>query len=425
MPSKSEEMKVARPMYTTVRSYGGTPKKYAETVTVGVRDVPQIVRLTQKSWVNTPNFRTLVSQGLPLPDNSFNFTSWFIPVFSSEVTMPTIYDTSGGWTQTSRRYGGTAAVGVASSFKTIDRSLIASDLISRAKDMQWNAPIFIAEARKTADMVSDSAMRMVQMVRALRRGDFGGFINAAHSSARGKLSRPVNKATFQRQYGRFPRDAAANAWLQHKYGWVPFVNDVRDAVNTVMDTAERSDSQTGTVRATISRTINTRSGEERIFNDSSLGLEVFGYYETLEKLTTRAVWRFRVNPADVPGRFGLLNPAEVIWELVPYSFVADWFLPIGDYLSSLDAPMRFSHAGGTYGERYESFMTTSPTRMSPKGGSFSGLAGTGHYVGVRRGAMSSAPSVRLLSLSFEPQISASRVVSAIALLNQTLKGLGR
>lgn len=32
---------------------------------------------------------------------------------------------------------------------------------------------------------------------------------------------------------------------------------------------------------------------------------------------------------------GFDNPARTIWELVPFSFVLDWFLPIGDYLEQL------------------------------------------------------------------------------------------
>jgi hypothetical protein len=34
---------------------------------------------------------------------------------------------------------------------------------------------------------------------------------------------------------------------------------------------------------------------------------------------------------------GLLNPVEIAWELVPYSFIVDWFVPIGNCLSALSA----------------------------------------------------------------------------------------
>ena len=35
--------------------------------------------------------------------------------------------------------------------------------------------------------------------------------------------------------------------------------------------------------------------------------------------------------------YGLDNPTLAVWEAMPYSFVVDWFLPVGDYLSSLSA----------------------------------------------------------------------------------------
>jgi hypothetical protein len=31
---------------------------------------------------------------------------------------------------------------------------------------------------------------------------------------------------------------------------------------------------------------------------------------------------------------GLVNPAEIAWEVVPYSFVVDWFLPVGSYIAA-------------------------------------------------------------------------------------------
>lgn len=34
--------------------------------------------------------------------------------------------------------------------------------------------------------------------------------------------------------------------------------------------------------------------------------------------------------------YGWSNPAAVLWEATPFSFVADWFYPIGDYLQALD-----------------------------------------------------------------------------------------
>jgi hypothetical protein len=41
---------------------------------------------------------------------------------------------------------------------------------------------------------------------------------------------------------------------------------------------------------------------------------------------------------------GITNPLLVAWELVPFSFVVDWFLPIGNYLESLDSLLGYETA---------------------------------------------------------------------------------
>jgi hypothetical protein len=40
---------------------------------------------------------------------------------------------------------------------------------------------------------------------------------------------------------------------------------------------------------------------------------------------------------SVVDAFGLSNPLTVAWEIIPFSFVVDWFLPIGDALKGLTA----------------------------------------------------------------------------------------
>jgi hypothetical protein len=45
-----------------------------------------------------------------------------------------------------------------------------------------------------------------------------------------------------------------------------------------------------------------------------------------------------VNPEFVRlQQMGLTNPLEVAWELIPFSFVADWFISVGDWLRGLTA----------------------------------------------------------------------------------------
>jgi hypothetical protein len=55
--------------------------------------------------------------------------------------------------------------------------------------------------------------------------------------------------------------------------------------------------------------------------------------------TSKVVVRrsLKVTVAEPPSAMqslGLLNPEVVAWELLPWSFVIDWFIPIGDYLQA-------------------------------------------------------------------------------------------
>lgn len=44
--------------------------------------------------------------------------------------------------------------------------------------------------------------------------------------------------------------------------------------------------------------------------------------------------------------FGLVNPLDLAWELIPFSFVVDWFVSIGPWLRSLSLPIGMSFSTG-------------------------------------------------------------------------------
>ena len=50
-------------------------------------------------------------------------------------------------------------------------------------------------------------------------------------------------------------------------------------------------------------------------------------------------------------QLGLLNPVSLAWELVPWSFVVDWVLPIGSVLSALSAPAGLIFIDGSLSAR--------------------------------------------------------------------------
>lgn len=69
--------------------------------------------------------------------------------------------------------------------------------------------------------------------------------------------------------------------------------------------------------------------------------------------------------------FTVGNPLEMGWELVPFSFVIDWGIPIGDWLSSLDALQYVRRFGATLTERTQirgEFSTKDPLQTPVKPG---------------------------------------------------------
>jgi hypothetical protein len=77
---------------------------------------------------------------------------------------------------------------------------------------------------------------------------------------------------------------------------------------------------------------------------SASGVSGTAKAQLIEKLRVKQVVKIACNvridnPALATAQaVGLTNPALVAWELVPYSFVIDWFLPIGNWLTAI-APL--------------------------------------------------------------------------------------
>lgn len=113
----------------------------------------------------------------------------------------------------------------------------------------------------------------------------------------------------------------SGAWLAMQYGWLPTLSDVyegwkaiekhentRGSSMTFFASRRRRNEKTGTNNSTkyISRTVRRKSISYTLYAEPSLGSEL-----------------------------GLTDPASILWEVMPWSFAIDWFIPIGDYLDLL------------------------------------------------------------------------------------------
>lgn len=124
--------------------------------------------------------------------------------------------------------------------------------------------------------------------------------------------------------------AASNAYLLWRYGISPLYHDLQAALKGLEEAVGRvRKTSRGKVVDSSNKTISGFSSAWDFANYT-------GQHSYTESLNIRVsvLDEFEATAAFNAG-FSLKDLATLPWELVPYSFVADWFTNIGDYIGAL------------------------------------------------------------------------------------------
>lgn len=141
------------------------------------------------------------------------------------------------------------------------------------------------------------------------------------------------------------QEQLARDWLGLQYGLIPMYND---AYGIIEDLRAR-------IRGRKPRFSVTRNVRTPFFDVVSKGQALVLTQWVKGFHLAKVRFDFEMDDTFVRQivEQGLTNPLEVAWELVPFSFVIDWFAPVGNLVSALDATMGASFKAGTltkYGE---------------------------------------------------------------------------
>jgi len=206
------------------------------------------------------------------------------------------------------------------------------DALLKVKNAKVNLGVSWGERVQTAGLFYNNAKLLADAARELRRG---------------KLTSAMKKA------GLTWRDVPTR-WLEFQYGWKPLLGDIYKACDAICEADQKNQKRSWySVSAKSSRkgTLVTRypgGAADTVSLDSSRSdVKVrfdFGPHEGMQ-------WA-----ADLD-QWGLLNPLEIGWELLPFSFVVDWAIPVGNFLSSLTAAVPYSFRGGSRTDWSESFVS--------------------------------------------------------------------
>ena len=162
--------------------------------------------------------------------------------------------------------------------------------------------------------------------RQLRRGD----VSAALQTLTGK---------FNDTWRDIP-GVAANSWLAYSYGLRPLLSDVYGACAAI----QRANKPYFDVHQVTA----FEQSPFDVYVENVFGPNRFDKRRLVGEVSVRGKVRFRVsNPIlHTLDQVGLTNPVSIAWELVPFSFVADWFLPIGDYINAIVPPQGVDFVDG-------------------------------------------------------------------------------
>jgi len=394
----------------------------------------------KKDWVRTPGYRQLKSERKLLPDNGLyhGYHHWycgeltqtqnFFNYSKNELVHVTQYRMS------TDDYVVVGPQGEDGPFNNPEENAAIADLQSNVSACAGSLAVSTAEIHKTLKLVGDTAIKLVKAKKALFTGRFGlfcetlGLAKSRKTKAYGrKFSKEMREAKkMGRESGSYSSqldDFLAQTWLEFTYGWKPLIKDVYDQVENLSTTLTRNE---GEVFSAVGKAKAQRSGE-RVFQDSDYA-KITKFYTW----TSRTRFKVRYSLADLGYRnvFGLNNPALVAWEIVPFSFVVDWFLPIGQFIEGLTAydGVRFHRGTRTQIGRWEGYGTgvAKPNRI-PAGSEYWILEfNTGNFgqctsVGKTRTVLTEWPHQGFPEV-FKNASSLSHATSALALLHTAFKG---
>jgi hypothetical protein len=275
------------------------------------------------------------------------------------------------------------------------------------RNAETQLSVDLIEMGKTREMMFKRIKDVIRIARAARKGNFLPY-------QRRRKRRP----------GENPDDAwhqtMSKTWLEWKYGWSPTLSTIFDCVNF-----QRTKAHKFRVEGKYAKkgTFAYRDGIQG-YTDN---LPVLGHLRYVYACRIRGDYAVRDRAYFDASRLSPLNPATIIWELVPYSFVVDWFIDIGGYLQNLETAYG---VGLTFLSGYETQLFVIRANATIPAGardsnSFGntwyttgGLSSSLHEARRRRLRLETPPIPHLPK--FEPKLGWQRLISGAALLNQIL-----
>lgn len=397
-----------------------------------------------RTSVNTPRFGSLRKADLPNQPFNYGTWKWMLPMCKARINF--IYPNGTlayNEYEVSPKYFNCEAAAYAGMYPGSDPNPTAlARLIEQAKLNKGSLAVGIAEAEKTAAFVADSCRRLLSAFAGLKKGRLD-----IVSRELGFAFSPVVRRRFKKDFrslknggalwrlddGRMMREAknresmarrlekfARAWWLEITYGWKPLLQDVQSQMQNLAEYL--------TEKSNRSRVVRSKAQTEEQY----ISYQDWGSYArttTTARVVRKSKYVLQYHIPENPGvltQFGLTDLALVAWEIIPFSFVADWFIPVGNYLEAINAYSGLEFEKGTLTESSSTYIESSLVAKPAFGYNpvqqfvaYSPIRATNTLFSVNRTVLTSFPTVQMPT--FKDPRSFAHAASAIALISSIFR----
>jgi hypothetical protein len=207
-------------------------------------------------------------------------------------------------------------------------------VLNKLQGQKAQLGVAILEARKTYNMLASTTIQVLEAYHAARVGNWWRIPRILGMDRRRVLT------------GKFP----ANRWLEYQYGWKPLISDISDIYKTLQEDLEKA------------LLVSAKSASTREYSDNYTNADIHVEWKHEELCFSRI--DAKLNPGNMltAVKLGLVNPASIAWELTPFSFFLDWFMPVGNVLEATTATAGLTFVSGSTSKRAQASCKVSAVR---------------------------------------------------------------
>lgn len=301
---------------------------YYSAVTVGSASSAGAANYYQQSYISKYTqrddpLRRVKPKGV---DRLFNGTSVQSGGYRAKHSTSTVFNsTDTSWSTTTTQVGSYVRPGRTSTQPppAYGPNDYSTKLRNKIRDSSLDIGVALAERKSTAAMLEDFVGRIARATKALR-----GFKRP--QDVYFHLTGQKLPKDWKKSFRRDTVKAASDNWLAWQYGVRPLVNDIKGAVAEYFLVRG-----TSLLIRRYSFKLPARSQSDRA------DFAPFGPYDyCIIRQTGRCLCYAEFDDGlssweQTSSRLGLTNPALVLWELIPYSMVVDYFLQVGQFLQAV------------------------------------------------------------------------------------------